>query len=128
MARRPPNAAEQRYLDRHTRAYVRGHRPRLAQFWGAAPPLPPPLNTTAPAVTGTPTVGSTLATTVGVWSNSPASYAFRWLRNGANITLNAQAQTYTLVAADAGTNVSCRVTATNASGSTNAVSNAVAVT
>lgn len=127
MARRAPNAAEQKFLDDRTRALVRSQRPRLAQFWGAAPPVPPPLNTTAPVASGTPTVGNVLSVSNGAWSNSPTSYAYRWLRNGANITLNAQASTYTLVAADAGTNCSCRVTATNASGSTPAVSNALAV-
>ena len=86
----------------------------------------PPVNTTAPAVTGTATVGSTLSCTMGNWNYAPTSYAYQWLRNGANI-VGATASTRVLAAADRGTNVSCRVTATNPAGATAAVSNAIAV-
>jgi hypothetical protein len=86
----------------------------------------PPVNTTAPAVTGTATVGSTLSCTMGNWSYAPTSYAYQWLHNGANIA-GATNPTRVLIAADSGTNVSCRVTATNPAGSTPATSNAIAV-
>jgi hypothetical protein len=86
----------------------------------------PPVNTSAPAVTGTGTVGQTLSVTNGNWNYVPTSYAYQWLRGGVAI-LNATAATYVLVAADSGTSVSCRVTATNAAGSTPIVSNAIAV-
>jgi hypothetical protein len=86
----------------------------------------PPANTTAPVVSGTGTVGQTLSCTQGTWTNGPTSYARQWLRGGTNIP-GATAATYVLVAADGGTNVSCRVTATNAAGSTPATSNAIAV-
>ena len=86
----------------------------------------PPVNTTVPAVTGTGTVGQTLSVTNGNWNYVPTSYAYLWLRNGAPIT-GATAATHLLVAADSGTNVSCRVTATNAAGSTPVTSNAIAV-
>jgi hypothetical protein len=85
----------------------------------------PPVNTTAPAVTGTGAVGNTLSVTNGNWTYVPTSYAYQWLRNGANIA-GAMAATYVLQAADSGTNVSCRVTATNPAGSTSATSNAIA--
>lgn len=89
--------------------------------------LAPPANTTAPVASGTGTVGLTLSVTNGVWTNGPTSYAYQWLRAGANIA-GATSATYVLQAADSTTSVSCRVTATNASGSTPATSNAIAVT
>jgi hypothetical protein len=85
----------------------------------------PPVNTTAPAVTGVGAVGNTLSVTNGNWTYVPTSYAYQWLRNGANIA-GATASTYVLQAADSGTNVSCQVTATNPAGSTVANSNAIA--
>jgi hypothetical protein len=81
-----------------------------------------PVNVTLPAATGT----TTLSVTNGTWQYSPNSYAYQWLRGGANIA-GATAATYTTVGADAGTNVSCRVTATNLAGSTPAISNVIAV-
>lgn len=86
----------------------------------------PPVNTTAPFVTGTATVGSTLSCTQGNWTYVPTSYAYQWLRGGATIA-GATASTRVLQAADSGTNISCRVTATNPAGSTPATSNAIAV-
>lgn len=86
----------------------------------------PPVNTTVPAVTGTGTVGQTLSVTNGNWTYVPTAYAYQWLRGGATIA-GATAATYVLVAADSGTSVSCRVTATNAAGSTPILSNAIAV-
>jgi len=77
----------------------------------------PPVNTVEPVISGTVAVGSTLTIPNGTWSNSPSSYARQWLRNGANIS-GATATTYALVAADQGATISCRVTATNADGST----------
>ena len=85
----------------------------------------PPVNTAAPAVSGTGTVGQTL-TTVGTWTYVPTSYVYQWLRGGAQIA-NATTMTYVLVAADSGTQVSCRVTAVNAAGATQAYSNAIVV-
>ncbi len=82
----------------------------------------PPVNTTAPLVTGT----TALSCTMGNWTNAPTSYAYQWLRGGTAIG-GATANTYTVVGADSGTNVSCRVTASNAAGSTPAVSNAIAI-
>jgi hypothetical protein len=86
----------------------------------------PPVNTAAPAVTGTGAVGNTLSCTQGTWTYVPTSYAYQWRRNGLNIA-GATAATYLLVAADSGTNITCSVTATNAAGSTVApLSNAIA--
>jgi hypothetical protein len=85
----------------------------------------PPVNTAAPVVSGTGTVGQTLSCTQGTWTYGQ-TYARQWLRGGATIA-DATATTYLLAAADSGTNVSCRVTATNPAGSTPATSNAIAV-
>jgi hypothetical protein len=95
----------------------------------AAPPPPitlPPVNTTAPVISGTPTVGSTITSTKGVWSNSPTSYTYQWKRNSANLA-GATASTYTTVSADGGTSLTDVVTATNANGSASATSNALSI-
>ena len=80
-----------------------------------------PVNIVAPVVSGSTYVGDVLTTTNGSWSGSPISYSYQWKRGATNIGTNAN--TYTLVSADAGLNITCVVTATNAIGSTNATSN-----
>jgi hypothetical protein len=85
----------------------------------------PPTNTAPPVVSGTATVGSLLSCTQGTWTYGQ-TYAYQWLRGGATIA-GATNATRTLIAADSGTNISCRVTATNPAGSTPATSNAIAV-
>ena len=73
-----------------------------------------PVNTVAPAITGTAEVGQTLTCSQGTWTGTaPITYAYQWKRNGSNIG-GATNSTYVLVTADAGTTVSCTVTATNA--------------
>jgi len=87
-----------------------------------------PVNTAAPAVTGTGTVGQTLSCTTGTWSYVPTSYQYQWVRSGAAIT-GATASTYVLVAADSTKSVSCFVVGVNAAGASAPVSsNAIAVT
>jgi hypothetical protein len=90
---------------------------------GVAPALP--VNTVAPVVSGTAVVGQALTTTNGTWTNSPSSFSYQWFRGATPIGTNAS--TYTLVSADAGQSVTCRVTATNAGGSANATSNALSI-
>ena len=82
-----------------------------------------PVNTVLPVVSGTTYVGDLLTTTDGTWSGSPTSFSYQWKRGATNIGTNAN--TYTLLTADASTNITCVVTATNASGSTPATSNIV---
>ena len=67
----------------------------------------PPVNTSAPAVTGTGTVGQTLTCTNGNWTYVPTTYTYQWMR-GATPIAGATASTYVLVAADSGTSVSCQ--------------------
>ena len=85
-----------------------------------------PVNTVLPVVSGTTYVGDLLTTTDGTWSGSPTSFSYQWKRGATNIGTNAN--TYTLVSADANTNITCVVTATNATGSTPATSNIIATT
>jgi hypothetical protein len=80
-----------------------------------------PVNTLIPSVSGSNYVGDLLTTTDGTWTGTPTSFSYQWKRGATNIGTNAN--TYTLVIADANTNITCVVTATNASGSTPATSN-----
>ena len=87
----------------------------------------PPVNTVAPAITGTAEVGQTLTCSQGTWTGTaPITYAYQWKRDGSNIG-SATNSTYTLVSADGGTTVSCTVTATNGVGSASANATGVAV-
>ena len=85
-----------------------------------------PVNTVAPAITGTAQEGQTLTCSTGTWSGSP-TYTYQWKRNGSNIG-SATNSTYLLVLADVGQSILCTVTATNALGSSNADSNTVTPT
>ena len=79
-------------------------------------------------LTGTPEVGETLTCPTGTWSGTGTiTYAYQWKRDGSPIG-GATASTYTLVAGDDETGVSCEVTATDDNGSTAGSSNAVSVT
>lgn len=86
----------------------------------------PPANTVLPAVTGT--VGSAvISTTNGTWTGSPTSYSYQWQKRGSNIT-GATSATYTPTSDVYGYDLTCVVTASNASGSTSATSNVVTAT
>jgi len=83
-----------------------------------------PLNTVAPLVTGTATVGQTLSTTNGTWTGTPTIiFTYQWQRNGDNIS-SATSSTYILVDADAENPIRCVVTGTNSAGTNLANSNA----
>ena len=84
-----------------------------------------PVNTVAPAITGTAQEGQILTCSTGTWTGTPTiTYTYQWKRNGSNIG-SATNSTYTLVTADVGQNIKCTVTATNGAGSVNADSNTV---
>lgn len=84
-----------------------------------------PVNTVAPAITGTTTVGQVLTCSQGTWTGSAITYSFAWKRSGSNTVLGT-ASTYTLVAADQTKTVTCTVTAVNAAGKVSQVSNTTA--
>jgi hypothetical protein len=92
----------------------------------AEAPTEAPSVTDVPTIIGDPAVGNTLNCTMGNWVGEPTEYAYQWQRDGADI--EATGDSYVIAAEDAGTSLSCTVTATNAIGSTTAPpSNAVAV-
>ena len=83
-----------------------------------------PINTVAPVVSGTATVGQTLSSTTGTWTGAPTpTFAYQWQRAGSNIG-SATSSTYVLVDADAGSAIRCVVTATNVVAAVSANSNA----
>ena len=88
----------------------------------AAAPAPPPRNTDAPVVSGTPHETDSLTTTNGFWSGSPTDFQYQWLRcatptgGSCVVVTGATASTYTLVHADVGSTMRARVRAHNAVG------------
>ncbi len=92
----------------------------------------PPANTALPAISGTATEGQVLSGSNGSWTGSPSGFAYQWHScdgAGANCAAigGATNSTYTLVGGDVGKTIRVVVTATNAAGSTPAVSNQTAV-
>ncbi|HTU77540.1 MAG TPA: hypothetical protein VMF09_02140 [Solirubrobacteraceae bacterium] len=66
----------------------------------------------AVAESATPRVGESLACLRGEWKGEPApTFTYEWLRDGATVVGTNAA--YTIVSADRGHSLSCRVTATN---------------
>ena len=94
----------------------------------APPPPAAPSSTSAPVVSGVEKQGGDLSTSDGTWSGAtPITFTYAWLRcqpNGANCSTvaGASGSTYTLTAADVGSRVRSRVTATNSVGSASAQS------
>jgi hypothetical protein len=91
-----------------------------------------PLASAGPAISNetspgnsTPAVGGELSCSPGTWSASP-TFAYQWLRSGGEIS-GATTATYTVTVADEGKPLQCQVTATNASGSTQAASDRLVV-
>jgi hypothetical protein len=79
-----------------------------------------PVNTVAPAISGTATIGSTLTTSDGTWTGTPTpTFAYQWQRVTTNIS-GATSSTYVVQLADAGNTIRCVVTATNVAGSASA--------
>jgi hypothetical protein len=92
---------------------------------------PVPAATGAPVVSGAAGVGKSLSTTSGTW-NTSVSFTYQWLRcaadgSGCAAIPVATANTYPLVAADAGHRLKAVVSGTNAAGTTSASSAASAV-
>lgn len=77
-----------------------------------------PVNSVAPAITGSAVIGNTLTCSTGTWYAGPsATYTYQWSRGGSPIS-EATNNTYTTVDPDdADTTITCRVTATNSEGS-----------
>lgn len=94
----------------------------------------PPWNVDPPQIAGLANLGETLAATTGNWTDSPSSYSYQWQRcdaSGSNCAdivggqgSGANYPTFLLTSFDLGSTLRVRVTATNAYGSSWAVSRA----
>ena len=79
-----------------------------------------PVNTVAPAVSGTATIGSTLTTSDGTWTGTPTpTFAYQWQKGTTNI-FGATSSTFVVTLSQAGSTIRCVVTATNVAGSASA--------
>jgi glucose/arabinose dehydrogenase len=102
---------------------------RATYMQGAAPPV----NTSAPTISGAARVSATLTANEGAWSGTtPMTFAYQWLRcskSGGNCTsiAGATGKTYVLTGTDVGSKIRVRVAATNATGSGSATSEPTAV-
>ncbi len=87
------------------------------------PPPPPvvPVDTVAPAVSGSAVEGQTLSAAAGTWTGTPTSYTYDWQdctgasASCANVS-GATSSSYKLAASDVGHTVRVLVTASNAGG------------
>jgi hypothetical protein len=92
---------------------------------------PPPSNTVLPSVSGSTVEGQTLSVSKGTWTGSPTSYSYEWedcntAGESCSKITGATATTYKLVEGDVGHTLRAVVTASNAGGSTHAISDATA--
>jgi hypothetical protein len=92
--------------------------PSIRSFVTQANPPAAPVNTTAPALNnGSPKVGDALSCSPGVWTGAPSlSYQFVRSTAAGDVGVASTAPNYTVTTADAGTQLRCIVTATNAGG------------
>jgi hypothetical protein len=74
-----------------------------------------PVNTAAPVLGGTPSVGKTLNCSTGTWAGEPTGFGYAWLRDGRPIA-GQTGSTYVVQATDRGHLLSCQVAATVGAG------------
>lgn len=80
-----------------------------------------------PQLLGLGQFGSVLSTTLGRWSSAlPITFEYQFRRNGLNIS-GATGNSYTVKNVDAGTIITCRVTAINALGANAQITNGVTI-
>ena len=92
-----------------------------ASYTPSTPSTSPPVNTSAPTITGTAQQGKTLTEHHGSWTNEPISYSYQWLQceslGGSCLPIaGATSQTYFAVAADVGHTLKVEEIASNAGG------------
>ncbi|HEU5216016.1 MAG TPA: S8 family serine peptidase [Gaiellaceae bacterium] len=105
--------------------------PLSAPVGGTTTPSPP-VNSTAPSISGLPQAGQTLTASPGSWTGSPTDYAYQWEdcdTSGGSCTAiaGASSSSYTAQAGDVGDTLRVVVTASNSGGSTTATSAATGV-
>ena len=72
-----------------------------------------------------PIIGTVCNVTNGNWSGMPTSYTYQWLHAPLAVIAGATASNYTLVAGDIGFGIYCIVTAHNAQGASDGISNII---
>jgi 5-hydroxyisourate hydrolase-like protein (transthyretin family) len=96
---------------------VTAHRPGYASTNAYSEAVGPVtdavLNLVSPTVTGKPQLGSTLTAAPGSWSHAGAIFGYQWLASGVPVP-GATGRTFAPTAAQAGKQMSVRVTATKA--------------
>lgn len=90
----------------------------------------PPSSVLAPTIYvangGSALAGKALACDIGAWDGtSPITYSYQWYSNAVPVGIDDPS--YLMQSSDIGNNITCVVTATNAIGTANATSNAIAV-
>jgi hypothetical protein len=90
----------------------------ITEFWQK------PVNTVAPAITGTPTEGETLTVSDGTWTGAGIAYTRQWKADGVAIS-GETASTLLLTGDEVGADITADVTATNPGGATTEESNSV---
>ena len=102
-------------------SYGQGYGHTFKGIKGTLTPTGPvPVNTVAPVISGTPTVGQTLSCPTGTWTNSPTSYTYHW-HDGSVYLQEGASNTYVLAAGDYNKTIGCAVVAINAAGSSGQV-------
>ena len=84
-----------------------------------------PVDTSAPALSGSAVQGQTLSVSNGSWTNSPTSYTYAWndcTSSDCTAISGATSSSYTLQSSDIGNTIEAVVTATNSYGSTSEAS------
>ena len=85
-------------------------------------PSDPPVNMSLPQISGSALVGSTLTTSNVQWTGYPTpTLTYQWQKNGAPIS-GETTTSYIIVTSDLGSTITCKVRATNSSGTANATS------
>jgi len=86
-----------------------------------------PVNTVAPAITGTPSSSNTLTCSTGTWTDAQ-SISFQWFNDGAVLIGKSQSTLLITSAIAVGSKLRCDVYGANPHGVTTAHSNEVTVT
>ena len=85
--------------------------------------VPVPLNTVLPSLSGTVAAGQTLLVSTGTWIGDPTSFAYQWTADGVNLGADGffDSNSVTMTPREVGKVIRVKVRATNAQGSTVAI-------